>query len=538
MPEKSRADLLIALGLFVVTCLYLRIFYNYTKFNPDEGLILQGAERILNGEVLYRDFFSFYTPGSYYWTALLFKVFGNSLLVARAALVVYGGIFSVFTYLLARRVCSRWAAIFTVYLLTLTALPSAFVYLHNWDSTVWACLAVYFAVRFLETPNWRFASTMGAFSSLTCLFEQSKGGGLVLGLALGFGAILALSGNRKFKLQHIGAAGAGFALPLLLTASYFALQHSLPQMLEAWTWPLWHYSSVNKVPYGWLELTPSSLQEIHAATWPVRLGIIFILSPYILVPVLPFLALGFLGLSGYRLRRGQDNRDVARYLVLVSGALVGLFLSVLIARPDTNHILFDGPLFFLVLAWGLEDSCVRSQLWNTLRPLATLDLLLSFTALGLALLLIPLHALIQVRTRRGTLKADMADSALEELQARVQPGQKIFIYPYQPLYYFLSATFNATGYEALFPGMHTPEQFDEAFRELGSARPPVVLIQPSFPEVMAVYWQAKPSKEFSGQDPGVLYLLAHYRPCKVMMTSHSLRFVFMVRKDLSCAGPL
>ncbi len=33
--------------MFVATCLYLRLFYNYTNLNGDEGVILQGAQRRL-----------------------------------------------------------------------------------------------------------------------------------------------------------------------------------------------------------------------------------------------------------------------------------------------------------------------------------------------------------------------------------------------------------------------------------------------------------------------------------------------------------
>src|SRR5436309_9159036 len=106
-PETSSQERRIAFILFLVSCLYLKAFYSYTTLHSDEGIVLEGAQRILRGQVLYRDFFSFYTPGSYYWTALLFKIFGNSILVPRAALVVYGGVFSALTYLLARRTCSR-----------------------------------------------------------------------------------------------------------------------------------------------------------------------------------------------------------------------------------------------------------------------------------------------------------------------------------------------------------------------------------------------------------------------------------------------
>ena len=93
---RSRAELdtndqAIAAAIFAVTVAYLWIFRRYTSLEPDEGIVLEGAQRILRGEVLYRDFFSYFTPGSYYFLALLFKIFGSSFLVARTALVFFGG---------------------------------------------------------------------------------------------------------------------------------------------------------------------------------------------------------------------------------------------------------------------------------------------------------------------------------------------------------------------------------------------------------------------------------------------------------------
>jgi len=69
----------VALAVFIFSFAYLCLFRRYTAMEPDEGIILEGAQRILRGQVLYRDFFSFYTPGSYYFLAGLFKLFGNSL---------------------------------------------------------------------------------------------------------------------------------------------------------------------------------------------------------------------------------------------------------------------------------------------------------------------------------------------------------------------------------------------------------------------------------------------------------------------------
>src|SRR5262249_61733064 len=105
LPEAHTTERRITVLIFLLTCAYLTVFRRYTTMDPDEGIILQGAERILRGEVLYRDFFSFFTPGSYYLLAAAFKAFGNSLITARTTLVVFGGVFAVVTYLLTRRVC-------------------------------------------------------------------------------------------------------------------------------------------------------------------------------------------------------------------------------------------------------------------------------------------------------------------------------------------------------------------------------------------------------------------------------------------------
>jgi len=49
----------------------------------DEGLIVFGAIRIMNGDVPYRDFYANYGPAQFYVLAALFKVFGPSILVHR-----------------------------------------------------------------------------------------------------------------------------------------------------------------------------------------------------------------------------------------------------------------------------------------------------------------------------------------------------------------------------------------------------------------------------------------------------------------------
>ena len=600
LPEQSPIDRHLALMMFLASFVYLYLFRRYTAMDPDEGIILQGAERILNGQVLYRDFFSFFTPGSYYLLALLFRIFGSSMLVARSALVFLGSILSVLTYLLARRVVSRWVALATAALVTLTCLPYRFLVLHNWDSTGWACLALYSAVRFLEgaagreTRKWALA--MGSFAALTVLFEQSKGAGLVLGLTFGI-LLVAMAGRRRELLlgwRGWIAVATGFAWPFLLTFGYFAAQHSLAPMLAGWVWPLHHYSRANRVPYGyqnWSDSSRAILFGSHSCSH--TLVAVLVVAPCFLVPVLPLVAVGILISSSAKLlfcassataraaalqRNGSDallaertfTHDPSRggrggtarrwvrvlkgltlrafaspnthtftvsdrkaYYILVSATLSGLLLSVVAGRADILHFVYLAPLFYLVLAWILDGRNVGSSFFKAILPALRVLVLTCFGFLGLTMLVKNRGANVGVETRRGAINTAVPDSILEYVQAHVNPGSRILVYPYLPLYYYLTGTFSPTRYEYIQPGMHTPEQTAEVERELARDRTPVVLYEYSFAEKIPRSWPNTPV-QFVARDPVAAFVLGHYRSCRTLNSAAGWEFLFMVRKDLKC----
>jgi 4-amino-4-deoxy-L-arabinose transferase-like glycosyltransferase len=537
VPETSQRDWGIALSIGVLSCVYLLAFRRATGLKLDEGLSLQAAQRILQGQVPYRDFFSLVTPGSYYWTALLFRVFGDSILVTRATLVAYGGLFSLLTYFLARRVCSRSHAALGACLLTITSLPYYFVAEHNWDSTVWTCLALYCAVRLLERPNLSWAFALGFFASLTCLFEQSKGGGLALGLAAGFLLLSYRFGRRAlFTGKRLAALALGLTLPVFVTLLYFGVERSLRPMLADWLWPLKHYNSVNLVPYGYLPLSPLEWHTIHSGSLLWRLFALFTLSPTFLIPALPILALMLLGchLFGLRAHRAWDREQA--YYVLVCSCIAGLLLSVLVARPDLSHIIYLAPIFYLVLCWILEGKAFGGAFLPATRPVIAAYVVLSFSGFGLALLLNAGNARQTLKTRRGTLRTTIQDAVVPYVQAHVPEGTEIFVYPYQPLYYYLTGSNNITSYDFLYPGYNTPGQFRQAAQQLDAGRPTAVLLAPSFMDVALTVFPGTPLRVLARSDPMVNQIFSRYRPCKTLKSAEGFTDVFMMRKDLSCPG--
>ena len=534
VPEQSGSDRLVTGLLFALSLAYLLAFRRYATMEPDEGILLQGAQRILHGQVLYRDFFSFFTPGSYYFLALIFGIFGNSFLVARTVLAVIGGVCSVVSYLLARRTCSPGTALITAALVTLTTLPYRFLVLHNWDSTLWACLAIYCAVRFIERPHWKWAFSLGSFASVTTLFEQSKGAGLCLGLGLGIG-ILVLAGGRRDLLQRSSVAGilTGLTWPWLITFVYFAARHSVPVMLADWFWPLQHYSLANRVPYGYQNWSDSTRHLLFGSgSLGMRVLKALIVSPCFFLPVFPIIALGLLVYWSARIR-GEARNPKAGYYVITTAVLSGLLLSIVTVRADIIHFMYLQPLFCLVLAWIMEGRDLPGQWLRSLRPALAVYMTVALLAFAVPLGLRAAAASHKIETRRGTIYTSGKDSALEFTLAHVPANESVLVYPYLPLYYYLTDTSNPTRYDYFQPGMNTPAQAQEIISQIQSGKVRVVLFESSFPEKIPNSWPKTPLRAIA-DDPVADSIVRSYRSCEILNSVEGWRFLFMVRKQAAC----
>jgi 4-amino-4-deoxy-L-arabinose transferase-like glycosyltransferase len=530
LPEQSRSERYLALAIFLLSFLYLCIFRRYSWIDPDEGIILQGAQRILDGQVLYRDFFSFFTPGSYYLFALVFRVFGDSYLVAHTAIAFFGAILSPITYLLARRVCSRQASLLVTGLMTITALPWRFVVIHNWDSTLWACLALYCAVRLLESPNVKWAFAAASFVSLTALFEQSKGAGLLLGL--GTGLLIIVVGSQPSKLftrDRLIAIMLGLAWPFFVTVVYFASRHALTTMLASWFWPLQHYSVANRVPYAYDNLTGETRHRIFGTASPgLRLFAMLVFSARSWVPFLPLFGVALLIRLAFRRWRQIPLGPEWGYYVLVSATISGLLLSIVIARSDYLHFIYLQPVFFLALAWLLDGRGIRSRFFTRIAPVVGFCLSMSLLAMA-AQVLFQARGDNRVVTRRGTLTMQTKDAVIEYVQAHVPPGERILIYPYQPTYYYLTQTYSPTRFDFYQPGMHTDQQLQEMLADFSAHPTPVVLYEPAFANHIHEAWPNTPPGAFA-HDAMADYILREYRGCITL----SSQILLMARSDLGC----
>ncbi len=528
--EPSRRDLLIAIMVFVTIVICLFPLLPVASLDADEGMTLDGAQRILNGQVPYRDFFLFFTPGSYYLLALSFKLFGNSLVVARSVLLVTYGLFGAITYSLARCMSGRSGSITACVLVLECAVP-AFLSLHNWYSSLYALFAVYSAHRLLDTPKRSWAFLLGIAASLTFLTEQSKGAGLLLGLMIAVLALLLRNrGRRSFSFAQLSWVLAGSALPLIFTFAYFTSQHALSAMLAAWFWPIHHYSSVNRVPYGFAPQIGTGIHAMFASGPSLqKLLLGFLRLPYLLIPAL---AVMVLVTTAYRIGALWKTSCEFNHQVLGGCIFFGVWLSAIATgRADVSHMMYLAPLFVYLLPSIFDFPAPQTQFLDSIRPLVGGFLLLSFCGFGLVPFLAPLK-LPQLHTYRGNVRIPQEDQVTAYLSSALGKGEHVYVHPYQPFYSYITGTANPTSYQFLFPGMNTPEQYRWVVHELASDRTPFVLIDPNFPERVARNWPSTPLEAVTS-DPVSDYILRNYRLCKLLNPQPSV-YYFMVRKDLSC----
>src|SRR5271156_2908947 len=75
----------------------------------DEGILIEGGVRVTHGQLFARDFFEVMGPGTFYWLAAFFKLFGVTFLARQVCLFIssLGTITAMF--FLTRQICKQYA---------------------------------------------------------------------------------------------------------------------------------------------------------------------------------------------------------------------------------------------------------------------------------------------------------------------------------------------------------------------------------------------------------------------------------------------
>ncbi len=446
-PEKAelstRASCL-AVFLVALPLLWMR-FGHWFYLSIDEGIYLEGAQRVARGQVPYRDFFVLTGPGTFWLYGGVFHFFGATLAHARFVLCCELASMCAAISWLAGRFAGAAFAIGSSFLFLAMLLTSLYpLYItHRWDSNTFALLAL----AFLCGPHPRFF-VAGMFAALAMWITPPM---FVVAAAL---AVWISMAARSGLLTFL----AGVALPSLIAASVMLYQGAFGAMLRTLGWDASNYADVNRLAYGALAGTFRSFWHPGATA-----AAVVHYSDSILPVVLPPLALLLVAFL-------RSRKSLALLAVASLASLLACY-----PRFGAAQLLF-GSAFF----WALCTCAVASLLPKRSHTLLAACAFLIAAAAVLATW--PKEALTPIQTPVGTLDVSRRQFIqLNDLLTTVRPGDSLFVYPYLPSFYFALGAENPTRYAWLQPGMMGSRDIEAALSEL-QAHPPRWIIWHDFTE--------------------------------------------------------
>jgi hypothetical protein len=479
--------------------------------NVDEGIYLDGALRVKNAEVPYRDFAMVHGPLSPWTYGAMFRAFGVSLKSARLPLIleIAAATAAVF-FLTANLTTARFAAMTTFVFFAFETRDLGMIALnHRWDSGVLAFLAFVPACAALRSISRPLAFLAGVLAALAAWFTPT------LGLVLAAIALCLLVW-REFR-PLLPAFVAGAAAVSLICVAIMAAQGALVPMIHTYVWAGTSYSAVNHVPYGfagtgYLEAGSG----LGAAGWIFySILLIAIMTPAVL-PIVTWLAWA----AYFAMRRAEPQKEKP-LLLLMAGSVAALASTY--PRWDIGHLLYVAPIFYVLAGAFVHRVASPKSLPIVVGLLATISVIVLTPRLS-----VDSHPM---RTAGGVVRIEAGDQALlAMLLERVAPGESLFVFPYFPTVYFLTGGINPTRYSWIYPAMMGASEEAGLIHDL-AAHPPRWILYEHIPiELYLKHWPSTdPSKLH--MESVEQFIRANYRT--VQKLSHRLgEFVLLERNGL------
>ena len=455
--------MLVAAAAF--TFLYLRTFMLPTTplfATGDQILFFTRAERLLGGQVPFRDFFELVPPGTDLLYAAGFRLWGLHAALLQAWSIASGVLMTWLVTRIASRMFSGLLVLLPALLFLVLDFNSALDMTHHWYSTA-AVLAMVDTLARGQAKSHIAAASF--FCGVATLFTQTAG-------ALSFAAMLAYLAwlQRQpddFKLTTGQVAAA--LMPYLIVVSGFFGYYTHKAgwrvlYFDLIQFPTRYLSSgeVNS-PRTYLHQLPG----VHGVSDLIRL------VPFLFVYALvPFAYLG--GLGVLRSRWKQMSVPARAQLVLLHLAGLALFLSVA-SGPRFFRLCTVAPPAILVFVWILDSN----------KPAAGRARTLLFAVGIVYLVFLPLR---RQRQPHITLTLPIGRTAFEKgdsaerfswLGARTHPGDLFFNDAALGLYLSLH---NPTALDFVADGPWTrPAEMDALVRALQRDPPRWVAVLPLDP---------------------------------------------------------
>ena len=444
LPSRTQTAVFYTVSLAFLYLRSFRLSGTPMLATGDQMLFFTRAQRVLQGQVIYRDFFEMVTPGTEWLHAAVLAITGIHSWVPPLLTVTLGMLYCVLMTHLSRIVLPGYARFLPALVFLALVANNALDLTHHWYSALLALSAI--AVLAPEVTPVRVASA-SVLCGMATMFTQTQGLGAFLGLCLFVGMY-----SRKLLavllMPYLLVVASGLGVCALGAGSRVVFYHLV-------LFPLRYMSSGDmNSPRAYLRQIPPLH---HAGDIPHLLPVLFV---YLTVPYAYVLA-------GLSLRRSRNEIAPAQrnLLLLLIAIGVGLFLGVATAPRLYRLSTVAAPGVILLLWWMSR--------WPRLR-FALVTMAVAFFVVSPLRRQVQKMPILTMPTGRAAFTDPNLFLEYQWLAQRTRPDNSFFN---EPGLQFYLALHNPTASEFVNYGEFTrPEQVDAVLHDLQRDPPQYIVL--------------------------------------------------------------
>jgi hypothetical protein len=333
----------------VVACtvyLYPNLFLSAkTPFllGGDQVYLWMGAQRILEGQAVYRDFFQITPPGTDLIYAAFFKVLGTEIWVTNTVVIALGILMGCVCFSVSHQFMKGPQAALTTGLFLVLIYGKALNATHHWVAVLVVLVAV--RINMQRITGTRLALS-GALLGLAAFFNQVHGGAAVLGFAVFLVLRTKRSGLAPIKaVREVAVLVFAFAFMLLCLSAYYLKTAGFEKLWYCLVVYVFKYAGRHSHRTFGLPVIPGSLP-----------GLLPYLAIYVLLPVIYSISL-------WQCWRSRKNASFPwNQVTLLSLIGLSLFLDVAVSMNWLRLFAVSLPAVVLTV-WAVGRLQIRRRVW-------------------------------------------------------------------------------------------------------------------------------------------------------------------------------
>lgn len=451
---------ILAFSIFILSILYYSIYLKYGISLSDEGYIINGVLRVMQGKLCGKDFHA-YAPGRYYLIALFFKLFGTNLIIERIVFMIFLSFNTILIFFVARKIMPELVALIPA-LITMI-IPGPW---HKAMDIYFFLMSLLTLIKYANYRNLKNLFILGFISGLTLFFRTYLGLFLLFTTPIYIAYInfnLDKSLNKAIKhsilfITIMFCTLLPFALYLIYKSSFLpTLQFYFFEYLDILKYPINIYTS--KFP-----------ALINLINYPSSFELIIFLYVFCIVYLVSCFAL---------IIKYKHNNYSGEFYTLLLICFWGIFYFCQVyEEPDISHLLQAGPLTYMLFAYLLYNSgyfLLKKMPFHSLLVKSLAKYLLFIMSFILIIFYI-----IEIMNKKGSIsyytgsiiirysktvliKSDKAhvyvqsslgndvNRVIEFFNSNSTPKDGLLCLPYLPMFNFLTNMENPTGLDIWFP---------------------------------------------------------------------------------------